>query len=498
MPGQPVLASIASSLRFLPPAAKLPLMPLTEPTLLNRTLGRLRRALRGAAGSARLRVTGQLRPGLPADDAARIRKQIDACLRAQGGEVSARARAADLAHTYLQLSPAGRLRFFRLLARDYDVNRLDIQRAIELWQAAEGKESTRLAAESELRACLLPPRVRLLTQFNAVPEGVKFLVDLRGDLLPLARRYRALRSVDSDLERLLASWFDIGFLELKRITWSAPASLLETLIAYEAVHEIRSWADLKNRLDSDRRCYAFFHPRMPDEPLIFVEVALVSGMAAGIQALLDESAPAMPPEEADTAIFYSISNCQQGLAGISFGNFLIKRVVDDLRRDFPKLKAFATLSPIPGFRTWLEKQVKAGGEDLLTAAEAEALGAITAPSAAGPEALMQVLERRDWHTEPAVAASLEIPLRRLCARYLAAEKSNGRALDRVCHFHLSNGARIERINWLGDVSPKGLAQAAGMMVNYRYKLDEIEANHEAYTSDGKVAMAGAVRRLLKS
>ena len=474
------------------------IMPQAELTLLNRTLGRLRRALRDAAGTARLRVTGQLRPDLPADDAIRIRRQIDACLEARGGEVSARARAADLAHTYLQLSPAGRVRFFRLLARDYEVDRGFVEQTIGRWQAAGSSDSSLLKAESELRAALLPPRVKLLTQFNAVPEGVKFLVDLRGDLLPLARRHRALRSVDADLEQLLGSWFDIGFLELKRITWGAPASLLEKLIAYEAVHEIRSWADLKNRLDSDRRCYAFFHPRMPEEPLIFVEVALVAGMTPSIQALLDESAPAMPPEDADTAIFYSISNCQQGLAGISFGNFLIKRVVDDLRRDLPNLKTFATLSPIPGFRGWVQSRHQADSVGFSDAAEAQAVGALVPTAASPTEALMQVLERPDWNMDPPAAAALEGPLRRLCARYLASEKVDGRALDRVCHFHLSNGARIERINWLGDVSPKGLAQSAGMMVNYRYKLDEIEANHEAYTSDGTVALAGAVRRLLKS
>src|SRR5690606_7075814 len=220
-----------------------------------------------------------------------------------------------------------------------------------------------------------PPRMALLTQFNALQEGVKFLVDMRGELMTLVREDPDLRGLEADLKRLLASWFDVGFLDLRRITWHAPASLLEKLINYEAVHEIRSWADLKNRLDSDRRCYAFFHPRMPDEPLIFVEVALVTGMAADVHVLLDEQSPVEDPALADTAIFYSISNAQKGLAGISFGNFLIKRVVDDLSGEFKNLRTFATLSPIPGFCRWLHARIEAEGDDLLTEAEIRSLEA---------------------------------------------------------------------------------------------------------------------------
>ena len=217
----------------------------------------------------------------------------------------------------------------------------------------------RAAAERALRAALEPPRITLLRQFNALPEGVKFLVDRRAELIDLGQRDPVLHGLEEDLKRLLANWFDIGFLELKRITWESPAALLEKLMAYEAVHEIRGWTDLKNRLEADRRCFAFFHPRMPDEPLIFVEVALVSGMAGDIHALLDEAAPIGDPHSADTAIFYSISNCQRGLAGISFGDFLIKRVVDALATELPRLKVFATLSPVPGFRAWLEQQSQA-------------------------------------------------------------------------------------------------------------------------------------------
>ena len=295
---------------------------------------------------------------------------------------------------------------------------------------------------------------------------------------------------------MLVSWFDIGFLELSRITWQTSAALLEKLIEYEAVHAIRSWDDLKNRLDSDRRCYAFFHPCLPEEPLIFVEVALVTGMSGSIQELLDEHAPAEDPLGADTAIFYSISNCQRGLAGVSFGNFLIKRVVDDLAHDLPNLKTFATLSPAPDFGLWLEGQEAADGDDLLSEGEARALKAVArAESAIG--ALKALLAHSDWYQDGAIAGTLKPILMRLFSRYLLAEQRGGRALDRVAHFHLTNGARIERINWLADVSQRGLAQSASMMVNYRYKLDEIEINHENYTSDGVVVGSAEVRKLAR-
>ncbi len=464
--------------------------PVISPAnLFDRTVERLGQMLRDAAGEARVRLTGQVRPELPEDDAARLRRQIDACLAAKGGEVSARGHAATLATTYLGLLPTGRARFLQMLAEEYGVDRAALAGLMVDWQAAEKPEEQR-RIEAKLRAALTPDRLQLLTQFNAVPQGVKFLVDLRADLAGLLRRQPTLAVLDDDLRTLLASWFDIGFLDLARITWHSPAVLLEKLIAYESVHKIESWTDLKNRLDSDRRCYAFFHPRMPDEPLIFVEVALVNGMADNVQTLLDEHAPALDPRLADTAIFYSISNCQRGLNGVSFGNFLIKRVVDALSRDLPKLSTFATLSPIPGLRTWLFKL----DEEPLNEAERKVLAPFGADTLAG---LKQVLERPDWHLDPVVAPALEAPLKRLCARYLVTEKQGGRALDRVAHFHLSNGARVERLNWLGDTSAEGLKQSFGMMVNYRYKLDEIEANHEAYSADGQAAATGALKRLAK-
>jgi malonyl-CoA decarboxylase len=294
--------------------------------------------------------------GGEADDS--IEAQIRACLDGRGGEVSARNRAAKLAETFESLDDAGKRAFLGTLA-DFDSEPAAVDTAYEAVRAAEDP-AARAIATAELRRALEPPRLRLLTQFTTIPDGRKFLVDLRALLLRSRREDKRLAALELDLHGLLAAWFDIGFLELRRIDWSSPAALLEKLVDYEAVHAIRSWRDLKNRLDSDRRCYAFFHPRMPDEPLIFVEVALVQGLAGSVQRLLDEKAPVLDARRADTAIFYSISNCQKGLAGISFGNFLIKQVVELLEAELRSLRSFATLSPIPGFRTWLDPLLAEG------------------------------------------------------------------------------------------------------------------------------------------
>ena len=458
----------------------------------DRTLTNLRSAWREIAESARGVLAGSPRAETSAGDTDQLRQQMLSCLDGRGGEVTARARAADLGRTYLSLDPDGRERFLQLLAGEFDVDRHEIDRCCKALVNASGADQ-RAATERALRAALEPPRITLLRQFNALPEGVKFLVDRRAELIDLGQRDTLFIGLEGDLKRLLANWFDIGFLELKRITWESPAALLERLMAYEAVHEIRGWTDLKNRLEADRRCFAFFHPRMPDEPLIFVEVALVSGMTGDIHALLDEAAPIGDPHSADSAIFYSISNCQRGLAGISFGDFLIKRVVDALATELPRVKVFATLSPAPGFRAWLERQSRAGSAILLPAERLaiEALGGET------PKGDLAAL--LDRHSDPRVAPALRDPLIRLCARYLLHERApSGRALDPVAHFHLSNGARVERLNWLGDTSPKGLQQSAGIMVNYLYRLSEIEANHEAYRGEGRVAASSAIRNLSRA
>jgi malonyl-CoA decarboxylase len=464
----------------------------------DRTLANLRGAWREIALSARGVLSGAPRPDLPEDDVARLRQQMLSCLDGRGGEVTARARAAELGRTYLALNPGGRERFLKLLASEFDTDHDAVDRCCA-GLAAVGTTAERIAAERALRAALLPPRVTLLRQFNALPEGVKFLVDRRAELIAIANGDPVLRGLADDLRDVLADWFDIGFLELQRITWDAPASLLEKLMAYEAVHEIRGWTDLKNRLEADRRCFAFFHPRMPDEPLIFVEVALVSGIAGNIDTLLDETAPMGNPQTADTAIFYSISNCQRGLVGISFGDFLIKRVVDALAAELPRLKTFATLSPLPAFRAWLAAEAEQG--PLLLPSEAKTVEVVSAgmDAAGADDALLRLLDRPEWVDDLRIAAALREPLLRLAARYLLhARAPSGRALDPVAHFHLSNGARVEQLDWLGDRSPKGLQQSAGIMVNYLYRLGDIEANHEAYRDEGRVAASSMVRGLARA
>ena len=462
---------------------------------LDRTLGNLRDAWRGIAGSAYDAAAASTHPDLPEGHAERLREQMRACLETRGGEVSARARAAALGHAYLALDATGRERFLTILARDFGVDGEAVDHAVADLGQADGAVQ-RHRAEQILRKTLKASRVKLLTQFNALPEGVKFLVDMRAELMELARSNPLLGFVEADLKSLLGTWFDVDFLELRRITWeTASAALLEKLIAYEAVHTIANWEDLKNRLAVDRRCFAYFHPRMPDEPLIFVEVALVDGMAGNIQDLLDTEAPLLDPNDADTAIFYSISNAQKGLAGISFGGFLIKRVVDNLAAEFKGLKTFATLSPAPGFRSWLDGRLGVGEEELLTTAERKAIAAASDRDA-GLEA---ALADPEWHRDDALSEALRRPLMRLCARYLTREQQeNGRAVDPVTHFHLSNGARVGRLHWMADHSPNGIQQSAGMMINYVYKLAEIEDNHEAYTSKGKIIADSAVMGLVKS
>jgi malonyl-CoA decarboxylase len=304
---------------------------------------------------------------------------------------------------------------------------------------------------------------------------------MRADLLGLMNGHKELAALDRDVVHLLSSWFNRGFLVLRRIDWSTPANILEQIIRYEAVHEIRDWDDLRRRIDPiDRRCYAFFHPALVDEPLIFVEVALTESIPGAIAPLLVQDRQLVPVDRARTAVFYSISNTQRGLGGISFGSFLIKQVAEELRRELPKLEDFVTLSPVPGFMEWLKngKDVPASDED---------------------RAVLEGLEKPDWFTDVELAAQLRTVLEPLAAYYfLKARTSKGRLIDSVARFHLGNGASLERINWLGDLSPKGLRESAGIMVNYLYRLEDIEKNHEAYANQGEIAASNVVKRLLKS
>lgn len=434
----------------------------------------------------------RVQAALPDSDLDKLRRAIDACLEGRGGEVSARSRAAELGRAYLVLDQEGRRRFLGLLAREYDVDNVAVEKTLE---ERDGISSALELhnANQRLRALLDAPRTKLLQQFNELKEGVKFLVDLRAELMPWAKENAELKALDQDVHRLLVSWFDIGFLDLQRITWSTPAAILEKLIEYESVHEISSWKDLKNRLRDDRRCYAFFHPRMPEEPLIFVEVALVNGISDNVQKLLDVEAPVSDPEKADTAIFYSISNCQRGLAGVSFGNFLIKRVVADLVAKLPNLKTFSTLSPIPGFMHWLRRE--ADGVEL-GPKEQELWESVT--SADDPVAVLKgMLLNAEEGPQSSNSTTLKDVLLSLCARYLVEAKRGKQAYDRVAHFHLSNGAQIERINWGGNLTNSGVEQSAGIMVNYLYKLSQIEKNHELYTGSGEITASSNVKKLLK-
>jgi malonyl-CoA decarboxylase len=431
---------------------------------------------------------------LSASELRGVRATLREMLDSLGGEASARRRVAALATLYVTLDDDGRRAFLDLLAAEFGPDPQAVAAAVSGYVEAVTANDRR-RAETRLRLAVASPRIRILKQFNLLHEGVKFLVDLRADLLRFMRQAPQLEPLDEELYSLLASWFDLGNLELRRISWTSPAALLERLIAYEAVHEIRSWTDLRNRLDSDRRCYAFFHPRMPEEPLIFVEIALTREMASNVHTLLDESAPQTDPHAAQAAIFYSISNTQPGLRGVSFGGFLIKRVVDELCTEFPGLRTFATLSPVPGFRRWLDARLKARDAGLFGAGEAAKL-AVAGNARDAFEGMANVLSG-----DPAAApeaAAVSAALSRLVARYLVEEKDGDRPLDPVARFHLGNGARLERINWLADTSPRGMKQSAGIMVNYLYEIASIEENHEAYTREGRVAMSNGVRRLLRT
>lgn len=442
--------------------------------------------------AVRITFTGKIDPFLTGEDKRQIKKVIRNCVLAKGGEISSRARAVELGQTYLSLNENGRRRFMKILSWEYDVDHEQIDKIIDRYKTADNAEK-RIKAEMELSTALIPPRVKLLKQFISLPNGFKFLVDFRGDLLRMKDDPHLVK-LDADLKNILSSWFDIGLLDLQEITWESSASLLEKLMKYEAVHEIRSWTDLKNRLDSDRRCFAFFHNKMPNEPLIFVEVALVNEMSDNIRKLLDEEAVTIKPVEADTAVFYSISNAQKGLEGIHMGNFLIKRVVTELSKKLKNLKHFVTLSPIPLFRKWLESLLLMEGESVLKSSELMSLKPIIKKRNI-PKGLLRLLDT-PWDLDPHTAKVLKPILMRLCADYLVNAKKGTRALDPVANFHLGNGARIERLNWLADTSTKGMEQSAGIMVNYYYKLSDIEKYHEFYISESRINISKDTRKLL--
>lgn len=436
-------------------------------------------------------------------DPTQLIAEIELCVSPLVGETAARRKAVEIGEYYDRLDTEGRSDFFSLLADSFGVDRPSLDEAIGQREAAlataggVADQAAVIEAERLIRQRLVSRREVLFTRFNGLRDGVKFLVDLRSDLRDLKSPDPRFKAMDAELKDLLGSWFDVGLLELRQITWDTPASILEKLIEYESVHEIESWDDLKNRLDMDRRCYAFFHPGMPDEPLIFVEVALVQGLAGDLAELLDLTQPVHDPAEADTAIFYSISNCQRGLAGVNLGDLLIKQVVGALVQELPHLKVFSTLSPIPGFRAWLDSRLADGDDPVFQPVEIAELRKALPPLTAGVDAaVLDMLQQPQWTQNADLVAALRLPMTRLGAEFIVNEKRDGRALDRVANFHLSNGARVERLNWMANTAPAGLDRAASLMVNYRYVPDYIAQNHERYVVDGEIAVERNVERLL--
>jgi malonyl-CoA decarboxylase len=418
-----------------------------------------------------------LRRGGSSDARQTASELIELCeaLLSGRGEASGTAMAREVLDRYQHLDEAGRVTFFETLARHYGPDQSRLMQAIESWRAAPTEDGA-----SDLHFASEPRRQELFRRLNRAPGATSELVAMRADLLNVKSGHKDLVALDRDVVHLLSSWFNRGFLVLRRIDWSTPAIILEKVIRYEAVHEIHDWNDLRRRIDPvDRRCYAFFHPALVDEPLIFVEVALTETIPGAIAPLLAEDRQPVPIERARTAVFYSISNCQRGLGGISFGNFLIKQVVEELRRELPKLENFVTLSPVPGFLQWMKST------PYLPVSEEE-------------RPLLKHLDDPDWVDDPELVAQLRPVIEPLAAYYfLKAKTPKGRMIDSVARFHLGNGARLERIDWLGDVSAKGLRESAGLMVNYLYRLDDIEKNHEAYANQGEIAASSAVKKLLK-
>lgn len=375
-------------------------------------------------------------------------------------------RAQALIDWYAKADAPQRRDLWLLMSEHFTADPQKVKKAQTEYQAAVGTPDE-AAAEVRYRRATVSPRRRILQRFSANPQGIPFLVSLRAELQPALRQDARLQALDVEMEYMFSTWFDVGFLELRRISWDSPASLIEKLIRYEAVHDVRGWNDMKNRLDSDRRCYGFFHPRLPGEPLIFVEVALMNEIAGSITPLLDEAAAPADLSRATTAIFYSISSTQTGLRGVSFGDSLIKHVVDTLKEEFPRLRTFATLSPIPGLRGWLAKQA--------------------------PAELLATWER--W-SELDEKAPERQALLSWAARYLGHELLDGKPLDPVARFHLGNGARVERIHWGGDPSAKGNKQSFGLMVNYLYDLRRLD-KHRAMLAAGKIPIGGAVEALYR-
>jgi malonyl-CoA decarboxylase len=431
----------------------------SEP-FLERLLGRFRQRGRGKSRDA-------------ARDAQHVSELCHALL-SERGEVSGARRAAEVLEAYRSLDAAGLELVFDRLVEEFSADPAQIRLACDAYQADPSQVNLvrlRTAAES--------PRQELFRRFNMTAGATGVLVDFREQLLKTLAGHPERVGIDADLIHLFRSWFNRGFLVLRRIDWRTSALVLERLVEHEAVHQVQGWRDLRRRLAADRRCYAFFHPALPDEPLIFIEIALTTGIATRVQPLLDPDAPVIDPARTDSAIFYSITNCQAGLRGVSFGNLLIKQVVEDLGREFPRLRTFATLSPIPGFVRWL-----ASGD-----------GAVRPKISSAVERLVAGSEREDPIDFDVLGESVRDEIKRWCAHYLLHARHGSEPYDPVARFHLTNGARLERLNWMGDTSPSGIKRSLGLMVNYVYRLDELEKNHEAYATQHQIVASAEFRRL---
>ncbi|HZL39776.1 MAG TPA: malonyl-CoA decarboxylase [Pseudolabrys sp.] len=395
------------------------------------------------------------------------------------GEASGVARAREILARYGELTTGPRIAFFEALAERFGPDHARMETAIAAWRAQPSDLTV-----AEVHAASEPRRQELFRRLNLAPGGTAALVHMREQLMDALDHRDDLAAVDEDFVHLFSSWFNRGFLVLRHIDWSTPAIVLEKIIRYEAVHEISDWEDLRRRIDPpDRRCYAFFHPALVDEPLIFVEVSLARDIPDAIAPILAIGREVAEPDKTRTAAFYSISNCQRGLAGVSFGSFLIKQVVEEICRELPKLSTFVTLSPVTHFAAWLAKE--RASESTAALSEAD-------------RALLAALDDPNWWRNEETAARLQDPL--MCAAawyFLRARDRRGLPADAVARFHLGNGARLERINWLADTSDKAMAQAHGLMVNYQYDLDDIEQNHEAYAETRTVVASNAVQRLVR-
>ena len=394
------------------------------------------------------------------------------------GEASGVALAGEILARYATLTIGPRIAFFEALATTFGHDRGRIDAAVAAWRASPTPETA-----AELHRASEPRRLELFRRLNLAPGGTAALVHMREQLLDAMDRRDDLGVIDRDFIHLFSSWFNRGFLVLRRIDWSTPAVILQKIIRYEAVHEIRDWDELRRRIEpTDRRCYAFFHPALVDEPLIFVEVALTREIPTAIAPILADTRNPIDPERATTAAFYSITNCQRGLTGVTFGHFLIKQVVEEVSREVQRVSTFVTLSPAPNFAAWLKRERANEGSVALDDEDRETLAA---------------LDDANWWRVPGIAERLREPLLRAAAwYYVRGRNSRGLPLDAVARFHLGNGARLERLDYIADTSDRAMAQSHGLMVNYLYDLSYIERNHEAYAQQHAIVAANAVTRLV--